>query len=276
MKLKLLACQVDIPPMTTAAEKQAHVRRITQLAVTKLENEKADVVVFPELSNLDYSRAAFDNLDELAETLDGVTCQAYAALAKRCETYVVGGMARVEGDKKFISQVAFDPKGNLFGYYDKIHVAQYGASMEKEYFERGNHMLVFAVKGIRLAPIICYDIRIPELVRTLCIDYGVQCVLHCGANARDESFFSWHHFAVTRAMENQTHLLSLNRAGANFGASVFCPPWVDQENRETVFPNDETLKLVELDVRQAEKMRQAYPFLTDRLEDYRALNAKVL
>lgn len=35
--------------------------------------------------------------------------------------------------------------------------------------------------GYRIAPIICYDIRVPELCRTLCIDQGAHLILHCGA-----------------------------------------------------------------------------------------------
>jgi len=47
--------------------------------------------------------------------------------------------------------------------------------------------------------------------------HDVDLILHVGAYARDESFYSWHAFAVTRAVENQFFVLSLNRAGTHFG-----------------------------------------------------------
>ncbi|WP_371227990.1 carbon-nitrogen hydrolase family protein [Roseovarius sp. 2305UL8-3] len=271
MRLSLLACQITVPPMITQQEKSDHVNRVSNLVNAALIDTTVDAIVLPELANLDYSRATFEQLEQLAEPLDGPTCAAYASMARRHNAHVIGGFARKSGNDFFISQVVFGCDGQLVGTYDKIHVAQYGASMEKEYFARGRQLLVFEIKGIRVAPIICYDIRIPELFRTLCVDRGVQCVLHCGAYARDESFFSWKHFAVTRAMENQIFLLSLNRAGDFFGESILCPPWVDENNRESVFPSTEVLRHVELDMTLLDQIREKYPFLHDRLDDYKSL-----
>ena len=132
-------------------------------------------------------------------------------------------------------------------------------------------MLILEIGGVRIAPIICYDIRIPELTRTLCQDHGVQLILHCGAYARDESFFSWHHFAVTRAMENQCFLASINRAGPDFGNSIFCPPWVDETRPPVVFGIEEEFRCFDIDLNDLNTVRSNYPFIADRLPDYRAL-----
>jgi len=271
MTLKLLACQILIPTMTSDVEKLRHIDRVITRIDAELENSPVDVIVLPELSNIDYSRPAFDNLAELAEPLDGPSFQTFAALARRQRATVVFGMATAREGEYFITQVAISHKGELVGYYDKIHVAQYGASMEKEYFSRGKQLLVFEVKGIRISPIICYDIRIPELFRTLCTEHSVRLVLHCGAYARDESFYSWHPFAITRAMENQCFLLSLNRAGEFFGDSLFCPPWVDESQPETPFPHDECFKTLSIRQDVIDEVRHNYPFLQDRLKNYSGL-----
>ena len=78
-----------------------------------------------------------------------------------------------------------------------------GASCEKEVFERGKKMTVVGLKAWKMAPLICYDIRIPEISRSLSPEHNVDLLLHCGAYFRDESFATWHNFATTRAMENQ-------------------------------------------------------------------------
>ena len=268
MILKLLACQILVPPMTSNSEKLAHIDRITKCIDIELQHALVDIIVLPELSNIDYSRPAFDNLAELAEPLDGPSFQVFAALAKRHQAAVVFGMATARDGEYFITQVVINHKGERVGYYDKIHIAQYGASMEKDYFSRGKQLLVFEVKGIRISPIICYDIRMPELFRTLCTEHSVQLVLHCGAYARDESFYSWHPFAITRAMENQCFLLSLNRAGRYFGESLFCPPWVDESHTETLFPQDECFKTLSIRQSVIDETRHNYPFLLDRLKNY--------
>jgi nitrilase len=271
-KLSILACQIDIPAVADAPARDVHLADMIAKIRAKLQEKPHDLVVLPELSSVDYSRASFDNLAEIAEELDGPSFQAFSALAKEFDTTIVFGMPRREGEKYFISHVAVGTDGALIGHYDKLHICQYGASMEKEYFERGDHLLVFEVKGVRMAPIICYDIRIPELSRTLVIDNEVDMILHCGAYARDESFYSWHHFAVSRAIENQIFFLSLNRAGKNYGNSLFCPPWVDEDRPALNFPDrGEHFASIEIDTGLIAQVRKDYTFLLDRFEDYSQL-----
>lgn len=269
--LSLLACQISVPQVRGSRAKHAHVTRIATQLDAYLAEERADLVVLPELSTIDYSRAAFANLDVLAEELDGPSVQAFGALAEKYKTTVVFGMPRREGSGFRISQIVLGPDGNVLGYYDKIHICQYGASMEKDYFERGTSLCTFTVVGVKVAPIICYDIRIPELTRSLTLEHSVDLVLHCGAYARDPSFFSWHHFAMTRALENQVFLLSLNRAGAEWGGSAFYPPWVDETTRETVFGDEEVFKRITIDLKDLERARQTYTFRSDRLPRYDTL-----
>ncbi len=110
-----------------------------------------------------------------------------------------------------------------------------------------------------------------ELTRTLAITHGVQLVLHCSAHARDESFHSWHHFSVCRAVENQICFLSLNRAGEDYGNSIFCPPWIDESSPGLRFPQTaEKFETIEVDTDVIERVRKIYPFLADRAGDYSA------
>lgn len=272
--LKLLACQIEIPAITTAAERDRHLEQVAERIRARLGRQRLDLVVLPELSSIDYARPAFERLDVLAEPLDGPSFQVMSRLARDCAVGVVYGIARRAGDGYRITQVAVGPDGALIGAFDKLHIAQYGASFEKEFFERGERLFLFELKGLKIAPIICYDIRIPELARTLALRHGAQLILHCGAYARDESFHSWHAFVVARAMENQVYVLSLNRAGADFGSSLFCGPWVDEATPAIGFPPaKEAMRLLEVDPTRIETVRQRYSFLADRLADYDALGS---
>ena len=94
-------------------------------------------------------------------------------------------------------------------------------------------------------------------------------ILHAGAYYRDRSFYSWHQFAVSRAIENQVFFLSLNRAGAYYGNSIFCPPWVDEDREPTVFSeHDELFQRLTVDRAEIEFARERYSFLRDRLDSY--------
>lgn len=272
--LRLLACQIDIPETGDAAARDAHLDRATRLVSDRLSEAPADLVVLPELSSIAYSRAAFDRLSALAEPLEGPSFRAWAAVARAHGAHVVFGFARRDGDATYISTAVVAPDGACLGVYDKLHLCHYGASMEKDYFTRGDHLLTFQVNGLTCAPIICYDIRIPELSRCLTLDHGVDLILHCGAYARDESFATWHDFITARALENQVYLLSLNRAGRDFGGSAFCRPWMDETRPKSLFqPHAEDLRVFDVSAEEIARARRDYSFLQDRLPDYRALPA---
>ena len=73
----------------------------------------------------------------------------------------------------------------------------------------------------------------------------------------------------TRAMENQIFLMSLNRAGEQYGNSLFCWPWMDENKGPVAFPqHEEALKHIVLERSVLNQARTDYSFLRDRLEDY--------
>lgn len=267
--MRLLACQIDIPTTPDANARDAHLDRVAGKITRALEDAPADLVVLPELSAIDYSREAFGALENLAEDLQGPSFECFRAIARRFELVVVYGFPR-RGEHGFhICQAVVGPDGNLIGSYDKLHLAQYGASMEKDYFTRGAAPFSFSYRGLTIAPIICYDIRFPELCRTLVLQRDVDLILHCGAYARDPSFFSWHHFVVARALENQIFFLSLNRAGKDFGGSVFCPPWIDESVPPLSFPEEaEAFLRCDVDPARIASVRKDYSFLADRMAVY--------
>jgi nitrilase len=266
-----MACQIEIPSMAGPEQRDRHLHQVAEKIAAALSAEPADLVVLPELSSVPYTTDTFDRLDLFAEPLDGPSFQAFAPIAREHQVTIAYGMPRIGENAYHISQVVVGPDGALIGHFDKLHIAQFGASIEKHYFTAGDHLLTFELDGVRIAPIICYDIRIPELSRTLCIKHRTDLIIHCGAYFKDESFYSWHHFVVTRALENQVHFLSLNRAGEGYGASVYCPPWVDENRRETHFGEAEAFTRFEIDTERMDAARRSYPFLADRLEDYAGL-----
>ena len=269
--LSLLACQLNIPKITNVAERDTHLRSTAARLRKKLSQQRADLVILPELSSIDYARDTFNQLQALSEMDTGASFQTFSEIAREFGLTVVYGYPGLRDNRFTICQAAVGADGQLLGVYEKLHIAHYGASMEKDYFESGQHLMVFECKGVRIAPIICYDIRFPQLCQTLATQHEASLILHCGAYYRDESFPSWHPFVITRAMENQIYILSLNRAGARYGQSLFCPPWMDSQHPCVNFENKgEDFKYLKLETQIIAKARD-YPFLKDRLDDYSTL-----
>jgi len=106
----------------------------------------------------------------------------------------------------------------------------------------------------------------------LVLKHNIQLLLHCGAYGRDESFYSWHHSVVTRALENQVYILSLNRAGKKFGNSLFCGPWIDESTPATQFSAfGESMKSLIINPAHISEIRTRYSFLNDKFKDYNLL-----
>ncbi len=269
-RLTILAGQISIPAIETAASRDTHLKLTADKASKHLNADSADILLLPELSSLDYANATFANLAEVAEEDDGSSYQTWSDIAKAHNCWVLYGYARRCTNGYSIATGVVNPSGELKGVYEKLHLAQFGASEEKDYFNTaGKQLVVFECNGFRLAPIICYDIRFAELARTLVLQHKVDCILHTGAYARDPSFDSWHAFVKTRAMENQIYMVSLNRAGEQFGHSVFMPPWVDESKSAVFFAKHrEEFKSLTLYKEAIEFARDEFHFLGDRLPSY--------
>ncbi len=163
--MKLLACQILVPPMTERREAEAHLARLERTIRARLETQEVDLVVLPELSSIDYAAATFERLEVMAEELYGRSFETFSRIAEAFGVFICYGIARRDGADHHISQVVVGPDGSYVGHYDKLHIAQFGASAEKPHFVSGRQLLVFEVAGICAAPIICYDIRFSSLTR---------------------------------------------------------------------------------------------------------------
>lgn len=266
--MKILAYQTHSQGICSVEAITQHNTRITQAIKNTVKNNPVDLIVLPELSSIEYSTVAFERLNELAEPLLGKTFRSMSELAAVTQSHVVYGIPRMEGKEVFISQVVIDRKGKYLTHYDKKHIAQFGDSTEQPYFTQGKNLGLFSISNIKLAIIICYDFRFAHYVRSIVKAHDIDVILHPCAFAKDGTYASWHPFVITRALENQVYFLSLNRAGSDWGQSIFCPPWVDKEVSPTVFNHDETLEFFEISTTAIANSRATYPFRKDELENY--------
>jgi len=271
--MRILACQIDIPDISTPRQRDEHVAHINDTLLKEYRDSAgADLIVLPELSTISYNDSTFAELEHLSETLDGPSVQQFSKTARDLGVPICFGLPRKETGQVRISQLVVDAEGNVGGHYDKLHLAHFGDSPEKKYFSPGNHLCVFEAGGLRIAPIICYDFRFPDLIQTLCQTHHVDLILHPVAFSRDATFESWHSFVMTRAQENQVYFLSLNRAGPDFGMSIFSPPWVDKGSRPVVFDTRECFQIVETDEALVRDIRTRFPYRKDQLDDYQKLD----
>ena len=82
--MKLMSCQIDAQGVRSRDQMDQHQKRIEAVIENQLGSEKADLILLPELSSMEYSVEAFENLQELAIDLERSSCPGNVII---CETY---------------------------------------------------------------------------------------------------------------------------------------------------------------------------------------------
>lgn len=122
----------------------------------------ADIILFHEELLVGY----VDNLKDLAEPVDGPTSQAFQTLLAGSESLILWGLTERNGDKFHISATLVSASG-VVANYRKTHLwwKAKGLRHEPTFYEAGNELVTFCVKGHKSGVMICYDGDFPEMTR---------------------------------------------------------------------------------------------------------------
>jgi predicted amidohydrolase len=227
-----------------------------------------DLIVLPELWPVGFFH--FADYADSAEPLDGPTVEFAVGLAREHGCWVHGGSFIERGtigtggvDQLHNTSVLVNPAGEVSLLYRKNHLFGY-ESQESRLLVPGTEAPVVDVEGLRVGAATCYDLRFPELFRSM-LDEGAE--LFCITSAWPESRLShWRTLCQARAVENLAWLVACNAAGTDNGValaghSIVVDPW------GTVIAEagaDPGVLLAEIDAPQVRKIRTEYPFLSDR------------
>ena len=129
-----------------------------------------DLVVAPEASMYDFG-SPDTSLAAAAEPLDGPFVQALGELSKELGGFIVGGMFETcdsDPDRAYNTLVVLGPDGSLAGTYRKIHLYDAFGYRESDRLVAGDReRVVLTVGDHRVGLLTCYDLRFPELSRSL-------------------------------------------------------------------------------------------------------------
>jgi predicted amidohydrolase len=182
----------------------------------------ADLIILPELWRIGY--ANFDAYPRRAEPLDGDTVAFLRRAARQTDAYLLGGsLVERDGNHLYNTAVLLDPTGRLVAAYRKTHLLDY-PSRERAILEPGNARCIVQTPIATLGIAICYDLRFPDLFRTMAQD-GAEVFLVPAAwpQARSEA---WEALTRARAVENQATLVACDATGTGLlGRSAVFDPW---------------------------------------------------
>jgi len=162
-----------------------------------------------------------------------------ANIAKINGIYLVSGTIPLEAknsNKVLNTTLVFDNEGERICRYDKIHLFGFQTRSERyeesETIEAGNTPSVFSItinnQEWRFGLSICYDLRFPELYRSL---GEVDCHIIPAAFTYTTGKDHWEILLRARAIENQCYVLASAQGGIHinqrrtWGNSMLIDPW---------------------------------------------------
>lgn len=217
------------------------------------------LLVLPELFASGFSM----DVSRTADSAAAETEHFLAALAQQHRVTVLGGVARqLPCGRGANEALAFDPSGQLLCRYRKIH--SFSPAGESEAYLAGSSLAHFPWNGFQVAPLICYDLRFPEVFRASSAD--LFCVIASWPDRRQNH---WSTLLQARAIENQAFVLGLNRCGTDphasyAGGSLLLDPQGHTLAAAAAAP---TLLRAAISPETAATWRAAFPALRDRRRD---------
>ncbi|MCH8622861.1 carbon-nitrogen hydrolase family protein [Undibacterium sp. TS12] len=230
--MKIAAIQMISTPVLS--ENLATARRLMQQAA----DEGAKMLLLPEYWPL-MGMQETDKVD-IAEPADAAddkgTMQAFMAdMARSLGVWLIGGtipLQAPEAGKVLNSTLVFNPEGRQVARYDKIHL--FGFSKGDESYEEartivaGGQVSSFDAGFGQVALSICYDLRFPELYRTL---GTCSLIVVPAAFTYTTGQAHWEILLRARAIENQCYVLACGQGGKHvngrrtWGHSMLIDPW---------------------------------------------------
>lgn len=169
-----------------------------------------DLIVLPETFTTGFSM----EVERLGEPAGGPTTAWMRQLAERLEAVVTGSVITAESGRYFNRLLWVEP-GGAVKRYDKRHLFRMGG--EHEHFAPGAASWCAEWRGLKVCPLVCYDLRFPVFSRRrAALEYDLLIYV---ANWPAARAYAWRQLLVARAIENQSFVVGVNRIGAD-GAGI--------------------------------------------------------
>lgn len=214
-----------------------------------------ELVVLPEMFATGFSMQP----EKVAQPMEGEIVTRLVSLAHRSDKAIVASVAIAE-DGEYYNRLFFIRPDKEYHYYDKRHLFRMGGEDKK--YASGTERLIIEYRGLRIMPLICYDLRFPVWSRNR-NDYDLLIYV---ANWPGVRRYAWQTLLRARAIENQCYCIGVNRSGNDpknsyTGDSVVLD-YLGQPIIECN-PGQEEMIQVELSIEQLEEFRRGFPAALD-------------
>ncbi len=210
--MKIAAAQISC----VLGDFTANLRKTRDSAVLA-KKSGAELIVFPEMVDTGYSMPVIQK--HAKKWSDGAVPE-LQEIAKETSIAIVAGISDRDGVSIFNSQVLINGQGEVVAKYRKTHLVTAAPLDERVCLSPGNKFVNCKIGKFNVGLSICYDLRFPEMARTLVVNRGANVIVNSSAwpVVRAEHLRI---LALARAVENQSYFIIANRVGTDDGVT-FC------------------------------------------------------
>jgi predicted amidohydrolase len=259
--------RIGLVQINSQEDREQNVRSALTL-IERAAAQGAQFVVLPEFVTY-LGRNVWEN----AESANGPSSQAFAAAARRHAIWLLGGSfpeRSAQAGMCYNTSQLFRPDGSIAASYRKIHLFDVeiaaGSYRESDTILPGDTPVVAQLGDHRLGMSICYDLRFPELYRTLAVA-GAEILAVPAAFTTFTGKDHWETLLRARAIENQCYVLAAGQWGSHppgrscYGRSMIINPWGTIIAQAA---DGEGVVVADLDFALLQKVRNEVPSLANR------------
>lgn len=262
----MAALTVAVCQFSPIDDREANRERVVEL-IDEAAERGARLIVLPEYSSY-FANPMDDTFAANAEDLDGPFVRELTAAAQEHDVLIVAGLVERSGDGAHVRNalVAVDVSG-VRAVYRKQHLYDAFGQTESDWIEAGalDAPQAVEIEGLTVGMMTCYDLRFPEVARTL-VDAGADVIVVPAEWVRGPlKEHHWTTLLTARAIENTAYVVAADHpAPIAVGHSTVIDP---QGVTLAAVGTGEGIAVADLDPAEIVRTREMNPAL--RLRRYR-------
>ena len=260
--------KIAIAQIASSTDKQHNL----QTALTLIKDAKrkdAELIAFPEfLMAFSPANQTAQELTQVAESVDGAFITVLRDAANANQIAIIAPIYETSpiAQRVFDTAVWIDTNGSIASVYRKLHLYDAFGFKESDKFLAGDDVVPLVKSAeSRFGMMICYDLRFPEMARMLALAGANILVAPSGWVQGDLKVEHWQTMIKARALENGCFVIAPNQVGNIYTGHSMA---VDPLGRTLVdLGETENLKVIELDLKLADEIREKLPLIKNRRTD---------